>query len=715
MDNKFYKVDLHVHTPASKCYKGDKSEDGYWQILRSAVKNGVRVIAITDHNTIEGYEKLIELKGKTIQEYEIIQKYDIPEQQKNDLQEKINLFDQVSIILGVEITLNPGVHIIVLCSDEAKDDLDSLLDEIGYSSDKRGGDTDIVPEIDIMNFLYDARLSGKIVLAPHIDSDNGIWNVLDGTYRATIFKSSIISAITCNNATQLEKIKELTRNNPLYKRSKPFVCVNASDAHEQSEIGKKHSYFKLSDFSFADLKKAFDSPEDSISDTEKQDFIDYVKKCAEYKPTIYINDIKELEASCYAILNNGDGCLLLGINENYQQHGIALTCKDMKETVKQIFDSIQANNSMRYAKVKFSTEQLGNGKSVGVILTESEESRLWINSANELYIYDDESGYKLATIREVEEITRSRILAELHDFEERNNYNIIDAIMKMRHVLNPISKYTLYDKIKAFSVPITYYFDIKPITEITKIDDVKRKIPENGLANGNVYYTSPMSPRLDNAYLRYSCPVYQNNSEEYISHLLEIKSPLIVITLGGGCHIIEAKEICYFECQTPSILLIPNEQFQKDNISLYHVIAWLKSDIFIWTCLQKNSDANIFYPNILLNCFVPYAKEYYDDTLIKEKIEEILLLEQNFLRNISTEIAEYDAEVFEDITDKMYKEHNYSVNRKATEIEKIIKKHIEINGDEGDIINDDLFDEGIYRYDEEDEMSGFEELEATFA
>ena len=62
MDNLFYKVDLHVHTPASKCYVGDKSEDGYWKILESAAKNNIKVIAITDHNTLSGYESLMKLK-----------------------------------------------------------------------------------------------------------------------------------------------------------------------------------------------------------------------------------------------------------------------------------------------------------------------------------------------------------------------------------------------------------------------------------------------------------------------------------------------------------------------------------------------------------------------------------------------------------------------------------------------------------------------------
>ena len=77
LSETFFKVDLHVHTPASSCYTGDKSENGYWEILRSAIKNNVKLIAITDHNTLAGYEKLVELRDKTYQEYSFIQKYTI--------------------------------------------------------------------------------------------------------------------------------------------------------------------------------------------------------------------------------------------------------------------------------------------------------------------------------------------------------------------------------------------------------------------------------------------------------------------------------------------------------------------------------------------------------------------------------------------------------------------------------------------------------------
>ena len=352
MNEKFSKVDLHVHTPASKCYKGNIEDEGYWQILKSAIENEVILIAITDHNTIAGYEKLIELRDNTIQEYNIIQKYNISDEEKREIQEKVELFSKVSIIMGVEITLNPGIHIIVLCDEQSKTNIDSLLNDLGYSSENRGIDGGIVTKMDINAFLSDERLSDTIVLAPHVDSDNGIWKELDGICRAAVFKSDTITAITCNNSKQLNKIKELTRNDPSYKRTKPFVYINASDAHEQSSIGEKHSYFKLKDFSFFDLKKAFNSPEEYISDTERQDFIDYVKKCVEYKPTIYLEDTSDLEKACYALLNHGYGCVLLGINRDFQQNGIQSTYERIEEEIDFMFKSIQDINNSRYVSYK---------------------------------------------------------------------------------------------------------------------------------------------------------------------------------------------------------------------------------------------------------------------------------------------------------------------------------------------------------------------------
>lgn len=34
-DSNFIAIDLHIHTPASKCYEGDKTDQEYINILRN--------------------------------------------------------------------------------------------------------------------------------------------------------------------------------------------------------------------------------------------------------------------------------------------------------------------------------------------------------------------------------------------------------------------------------------------------------------------------------------------------------------------------------------------------------------------------------------------------------------------------------------------------------------------------------------------------------
>lgn len=69
MDKRnIYKAELHIHTPASKCYKGSKNSDEYIKIIDRANDLGLKIIAITDHNSIEGYKTIIQQKesGKAL-------------------------------------------------------------------------------------------------------------------------------------------------------------------------------------------------------------------------------------------------------------------------------------------------------------------------------------------------------------------------------------------------------------------------------------------------------------------------------------------------------------------------------------------------------------------------------------------------------------------------------------------------------------------------
>ena len=48
--NKWYKMDLHLHTPASADWQ--QSGVGYLDLLRKAEVQGLDIVAITDHNTV---------------------------------------------------------------------------------------------------------------------------------------------------------------------------------------------------------------------------------------------------------------------------------------------------------------------------------------------------------------------------------------------------------------------------------------------------------------------------------------------------------------------------------------------------------------------------------------------------------------------------------------------------------------------------------------
>ena len=54
---QWYRVDLHLHTPASADYQ--ESDVSYLDILRKAEFRGLDIIAFTDHNTVAGWTAML--------------------------------------------------------------------------------------------------------------------------------------------------------------------------------------------------------------------------------------------------------------------------------------------------------------------------------------------------------------------------------------------------------------------------------------------------------------------------------------------------------------------------------------------------------------------------------------------------------------------------------------------------------------------------------
>ncbi|MDQ3250373.1 MAG: hypothetical protein M3Q45_14335, partial [Chloroflexota bacterium] len=104
---KWYKVDLHLHTPASHDY--EEPQISYLDWMRAVVGKGLEIAAITDHNTVAGV-------GAVRREIEWLTRLEkdkrLTEAEAAQLAEWRALAGKVLLLPGFEFTATFGFHIL---------------------------------------------------------------------------------------------------------------------------------------------------------------------------------------------------------------------------------------------------------------------------------------------------------------------------------------------------------------------------------------------------------------------------------------------------------------------------------------------------------------------------------------------------------------------------------------------------------------------------
>ena len=151
-----YKADLHIHTPASKCYKGFKDDAEYLKILLKAKERGINIIAITDHNSIEGYKKLIEQKERIKNEIDSFKQLQDSNEAKRKIKEDekiLKIFDSILILPGLEFEVNNGVHMLVVFNPETEiTTIKDFLKSGGFDDDDFGKGNDVFSNWSLFEF-----------------------------------------------------------------------------------------------------------------------------------------------------------------------------------------------------------------------------------------------------------------------------------------------------------------------------------------------------------------------------------------------------------------------------------------------------------------------------------------------------------------------------------------------------------------------------------
>lgn len=249
---RFKKLDLHLHTPASKCF-ADKAITGD-QVVTAALAAGLDGIAVTDHNT-----------GNFIDEV------------KNAAANKITVFP------GVELTCSfgkEGIHLIALLDpSKGTADINALLGNLGLSPSQFGDEDTVIAKSPIEVAHIVAARGGVTILA-HANSTRGALADARGQQRLDLIACPDVLGAEATDFQDVAQQQKRTRVVDLldgagdYKRK--MAVYQASDnpsgkndgKHALAGIGKRVSYFKMDAISIESLRQCLSDPDVRI----RQDF-----------------------------------------------------------------------------------------------------------------------------------------------------------------------------------------------------------------------------------------------------------------------------------------------------------------------------------------------------------------------------------------------------------------------------------------------------------
>ena len=226
---RWWKCDLHTHTPASDDYGRGPSQAGLKQRgprewLLDHMRAGIHCVAVTDHNSGAWIDRL----RSALVELE----HDRP-----DGYRPLHLFP------GTEISVQGGVHLLAVFAGEATtSDIDTFLGAVGFTGVKgSSGDVTTQSFADVVKAIVQA---GGIAIPAHVDGDNGLFRKFQGT--------TLAQALRCGQIFAVETVDSGRDKPQLYRDEKlRWTEILGSDSHHPS--GKPEQRFPGSHFTWVKM------------------------------------------------------------------------------------------------------------------------------------------------------------------------------------------------------------------------------------------------------------------------------------------------------------------------------------------------------------------------------------------------------------------------------------------------------------------------------
>jgi hypothetical protein len=228
---RWYKVDLHVHSPASRDY--EEPHVTYLDWLRKVVEKGIEIVAITDHNTVAGI-------GAIRRELEWLARLNeqgrlSPEEQQR-FDEWRALSNQVVVLPGFEFTATFGFHILgIFPPDTSIRHLEHVLLDLKVPTAKLDeGSTETGATTDVLGAYRIIHDAGGLVIAAHANSTHGVAMrnfPFGGQTKIAYTQDPYLDAL---EVTDLDRIGHSTMrffNGTKAEYPRRMHCLQGSDAH----------------------------------------------------------------------------------------------------------------------------------------------------------------------------------------------------------------------------------------------------------------------------------------------------------------------------------------------------------------------------------------------------------------------------------------------------------------------------------------------------
>lgn len=210
--SRWWRVDLHAHSPASHDFQGDRDNPDWNQWVNSLRTRNIDAVAVTDHNTADGIDPI------------------------QTAAQGSDLF----VFPGVELTVGHVHLLLILDPSQSKDDVTDILTRAHVPVDKRGRSKARSP-VSVEQLLADCGKSA-IVIGAHINGPAGLLSELKGQKRLAVLGHPLLAAVEVDPNNDIDEDWINGTKPDLQRRLTP---VWGSDAHGLDTLGQRYTWIKM--------------------------------------------------------------------------------------------------------------------------------------------------------------------------------------------------------------------------------------------------------------------------------------------------------------------------------------------------------------------------------------------------------------------------------------------------------------------------------------